>query len=230
MKNNYNVVLWDVDTQVDFMENSAHNQKGYDGKLAIADAMSIADNLRVLTNYGRENSLPIFGSVDWHSSQSGEFPREWENADFVNTFPPHCIAGSYGAEKISATNPVNPFFVNYGGELDSKSLVEKIKKHSGDVFFRKDAFDVFSSQGNPYAKSVVEQLGIKKAIVYGVALEVCNNYAVNGLRDLGVEVYAVEDAMKAINENSRAQILDAWRSNGVKVVKLEDVLNSVWLR
>lgn len=221
--NDYKIVGWDVDTQRDFMENGK-NPIRYTGKLAIEGAMDIEDNLAELQLFLRQKQIPIMGSVDWHSKDADEFPKLGEEPDFMNTFPEHCVRDTYGAEKIDATRPENPMYIGHDTNFDLKEMLRRVKLYDGEVYFQKDRFDVFDENGNHYAKPIVEGLGIEKALVYGVALEVCNNFAVKGLRDLGIDVYAVEDCMKAINEEVRPQILNEWEKLGAKVVKLEQVL------
>lgn len=223
--NNYKIIGWDVDTQRDFMECKNDNVINYEGKLKIENAMEIAPNLKKLTRYLRQNNLPIMGSIDWHPKDAEEFPKIGDDPDYQNTFPAHCIKNTYGAEKIDATRPINPFYVDYDWKYNTEKLIEKIKDYDGEIIFKKDRFDVFDKQGNPYTKEILKELGVEKAIVYGVALEVCNNYAVNGLRDLGIEVYAVKDAMKAIDENNRENILESWKNAGAKIITLENILN-----
>ena len=219
--NDYRIVGWDVDTQRDFMEGIVDNAVNYEGRLKISDAMSIVPQLDMITTYLRKQNIPIMGSVDWHNDDSVEFSQ---TPDFVNTFPAHCIGDHYGAEKIDVARPVNPIYIDWETEQNYDAILKNIVHHDGEVFFRKDRFDVFDIQGNPYASDVVKDLGVEKAIVYGVALEVCNDAAFGGLVNRGVEVYAVEDAMKAINEEVRSDVLGRWKSMGVNVVKLEDVI------
>jgi nicotinamidase/pyrazinamidase len=224
MNNRYKIVGWDVDTQRDFMEGAKDNPVFYEGKLKIDDAMDIASNLEKITNCLWERNVPILGSVDWHSKDAYEFPKEGTEPDFANTFPEHCVQDTYGAEKIDATRPVDPLWIDYAKGLNVDGLISQIVRHNGEVFFRKDRFDVFDENGNPYAKQIVKELGVEKAILYGVALEVCDDFAVMGLRNLGVEVYAVSDAMRALDESVRPQILEKWEKAGAKIVKLDDVL------
>ena len=220
----FHIVGWDVDTQRDFMENGK-NPLNYVGKLAIKDAMLIAPKLEELTTYLRKAKVPLLGSRDWHNNSSAEFS---ENPNFQTTFPEHCVANTYGAESIDATKPVNPLNVDWDYEYSVPLLVDNIRNHQGEILFRKDAFNVFQNDeegiGNPYAARVLQALDVKKAIVYGVALEVCDDFAVKGLQDLGIQVYAVEDCMKAINEEVRPQILKKWEEAGAKIVRLEEVL------
>lgn len=212
----YKILGWDVDTQRDFMEEG--------GKLAIAGAMDIAPKLGELTQYLRNKNIPIFGSVDWHPKDAYEFPKNGEEPDFANTFPEHCVKNTYGSQKIDATAPLNPLYIDYEKGNDANKLAGLIREHDGEVIFRKDRFDVFDPNGNPYAKDVLKNLGVEKALVYGVALEVCNNFAVRGLLDQGIEVYAIEDAMRAINEDVRPAILGEWKRAGAKIINLENVL------
>ena len=65
---------------------------------------------------------------------------------------------------------------------------------------------------------------MKSEIVYGVALEVFNDYAIKGLSERGIQVYAVTDAMRAINEDNRQRILDDWESKGAKLIKSEQLV------
>lgn len=224
LEQRFEVVGWDVDTQRDFMEDGSQGM-GYVGHLAIQDAMSIEQNLKVLTKWLRDQDIQIMGSVDWHNSDSKEFPKKGEEPDFVKTFPPHCIKESYGAEKIDATKPINPLYIDHDEPNHPNYIVNQAILHPGEIYFRKDHFDVFDEEGNEHTGKVLEKLGVKKAIVYGVALEVCNNYAVNGLLERGVEVYAVRDAMRAINEDVREEILEQWSKKGAKIISIDELVS-----
>lgn len=233
--NKFEVIGFDVDTQRDFMETREDNPIFYQGKLKIDNAMSIAPSLERLTNCLVELQIPIFGSVDWHDDNAKEFG---ENPDFFKKFPSHCVKGTYGSEKINATRPLDPLWVDYDFSYDVDKLVGQIRKHSGEVFFRKDNFDVFKQScdvdqgvGNPYASCVLEKLGVKKAVVYGVATDVCVNYAVKGLRGLGIEVYAVRDCMAGLNFEEIEQKMKEWQTgdNPAKIVSLDEIVGGKYL-
>ena len=224
-QNKYEMVAWDVDTQRDFMEGIEVN--GYAGKLALPNAMEIENNLSILTKYLREKNIAILGSVDWHNKDAKEFA---ENPDFMRTFPQHCVKNTYGAQNIDATKKLNPMYIDWDRIEGLNGLIEKVRKHDGETIFRKDDFDVFRVDrdgiGNPYARAVVKELGIKKAFVYGVATDVCVDYAVEGLRRLGVEVYAIKDCMRGINEENIKAKINNWQQgiNPAKIVRLEEIL------
>lgn len=217
MINKYDTIGWKVDLQEDFMNEER-------GKLAIQNAMSIVKNIEETENILRQYKIPILGSMDWHHNNSSEFPKKEESPDFKQTFPEHCIANTYGAQFIKEAQPKNPMYIDWNREYNLDELTNQIMKHEGDVIFRKDAFDVFSEKGNKHTGKILEKLNVKSAIVYGVALEVCNDYAIKGLSERGIQVYAVTDAMKAINEDNRQRILDDWESKGAKLIKSEQLL------
>ncbi len=58
-----------------------------------------------------------------------------------------------------------------------------------------------------------------RVVVYGVALEVCDRYAVEGMLalDAGFDIVVVEDAVAALDAARGAELLDDWRRRGVRV-------------
>lgn len=220
IKQNYNTIGWPVDMQKDFMEDGT---RGYIGTLAITNAMKIAKKISFVKRTLRMYTIPEIGSMDWHDEDSKEFPKKGDAPDFVNTYNKHCVKETEGAKFIKEAEPQNPLYINHDQTYNLETLITNIKEHEGEIIFRKDKFDVFHKEGNPYTEAVVKQLRIKKAIVYGVALEVCNNYAVKGLLKQNIEVYAVVDAMKAIDETKRNGVLNDWKSKGVHIIRTKDL-------
>lgn len=216
VNNKYETIGWKVDLQEDFMNDGSRNN--YQGKLAISGALDISSTVAKIERTLRMYGFPILGSMDWHNQDSEEFPKNGYSADFKETFPEHCIAGTYGAEFIEEARLRNPLFVDWNKEYDLGDLTNKALHHDGEIIFRKDAFDVFSPKGNKYAKPLVKELNIKTAFIYGVALEVCNDFAVKGLLNEGIRVFAVTDAMKAIDETVRTNVLNSWEKQGATLV------------
>src|SRR4029453_11397349 len=89
-----------------------------------------------------------------------------------------------------------------------------VAAHRGEIVFRKQRFDVFS---NPNTERVVAALAPDEIVVYGVAQDVCNRYAIEGLLKRGYRVTAVRDAMKPIREDLGARLLEEWQDRGVKL-------------
>lgn len=203
------LIFWDVDTQYDFMMEL--------GNLYVPDAESIIPNLEKLTQYARTHSIPILGSVDEHTEENTEISAE---PDFQDTFPPHCIKGTLGQEKIDATKPRNPLWIE-SQQYDGTELSRLVKEHDGEIIFTKQKFDVFS---NPNVNAVLDIVKPENIVVYGVALDVCNAYAIEGfLKRGGYKISLVEDATKPINPEKGKELIEKWKSEGVQILTTEEV-------
>ena len=194
------IVFVDVDTQVDFMLPS--------GNLYVPGAESIIPNLERLMTFAREHGVPVVSSVDAHSAGDPEFGE----------FPPHCVKGTRGQEKIPQTLL-----------LRQKVLPnEKQRLPDGEVFSRwqqwiveKQKFDVFT---NVNAASLFERLAAGQTIVFGVATEYCVRAAVLGLLRLGCPVWLVVDAIRAIDLSAGEAALREMQEAGAKLVTTQEVV------
>ncbi|MFN2400040.1 MAG: cysteine hydrolase family protein [Gemmatimonadaceae bacterium] len=203
-------IFWDVDTQHDFMD--------VDGKLYIPDAESIKPNLKRLTDFAHERGLRIVASADDHEPGHGELST---TPDFQETFPEHCMRGTPGARKIPETALSSPLIIE-PAPTPVAELARMLHVNVRDVLIRKHWFDVFS---NPNTSAVLDALAPEEIVVYGVATDVCNQYAIEGfLRRGNVRVLAVTDAMKPINTQRADAILASWQGRGVKLVSTDSVL------
>ena len=90
-------ILWDVDTQVDFMLP--------DGKLYVPGAEGTIAAMRRLVEGARAAGLVHVASADDHELTDPEISAE---PDFLNTYPPHCLRGTRGAQKIPETEQADP--------------------------------------------------------------------------------------------------------------------------
>lgn len=178
-------IFWNVDTQYDFMRND----ESYKGKLAIPGARAIEGNLIRLTKLAEENRIIVVNTADWHKANSLELS---DKPDFVNTFPPHCLQHTKGAEFVLATNPNDPYRIGWEeGTLDLEEIEQK-----RNIIIYKDKFDVFV--GNPKTEQIVQAINPDRAVVYGVATNVCVDCAVRGLLERKVQVYVPTDAIKEL--------------------------------
>lgn len=205
-------VFWDVDTQVDFMRP--------DGKLYVGGAEIIADNLAALTDFAHRVGIRIMASSDNHDPTDDELS---ESPDFTDTFPPHCLRGTEGQGRIPQTTLRDVLVVD--PEDAVTDVVRRVAGHDGDILFHKRYFDVFT---NPSVGPVVEALAIDEVVLYGVALDVCNRYAVEGLlsRYPDVAITVVTDAVRAINEDGRDALLADWQRRGVALASTDEVVGT----
>ena len=91
------------------------------------------------------------------------------------------MKGTPGQEKIEATKPLHPLWIE-SRKYDETELERLVKEHDGEIIFKKQKFDVFS---NPNVNAVLDIIkpGLTKGeqmVVYGVALDVCNAYDIEG--------------------------------------------------
>ena len=204
------LVFWDVDTQVDFM--LPH------GKLYVDGAETLAPNLARLTRHAHENGIRILASSDNHDPGDREISG---HPDFNTTFPPHCLRGTPGQARIPETSLHNPLTVE--PEDAPADVLSRLRRHAGDVLFHKHYFDVFT---NPNVVPVLKALQVTDVILYGVALDVCDRHAVEGLlaHFPGTALTVVTDAVRALDESSRCALFENWQAQGVMLQRTADLV------
>ena len=195
-----NVVFWDVDTQIDFMEPT--------GKLYVSGAEEIKDNLAYLTEMGAVWGR-LSGSVDAHTANDEEF-KEW---------PEHCVYGTPGQHKIPESTVEGTLFVP-SIKLSYEQLSEVVA-YSGQVIFEKQDTNVRS---NPNVKPYMDLIKPTIIVIYGVVTEICVNLAVDCFsRELGYGTAVVVDAIKKIDSSKAESCKAEWEALGVKMLRTRDV-------
>jgi nicotinamidase/pyrazinamidase len=204
------LVLWDVDTQVDFM--LPH------GKLYVPGADETAPAMKRLVGAGRAAGVVHVASADDHELTDPEISDE---PDFTNTFPPHCLRGTRGAEKIPETQQQDPLplaLLPY-----PPGLVPGLIKGHREILLLKKNFDVFT---NPNTQAVLDALDPEEIVVFGVATDVCDNAAILGFLQRGRRVRFVEDAARGLDEPRTRACLAAWREGGVEFTTVDEVIKT----
>ena len=203
-------ILWDVDTQVDFMLPQ--------GKLYVPGAEETAPAMKRLVDAARAAGIPHVASADDHELTDPEIADE---PDFTNTFPPHCLRGTRGAEKIRETEQDDPLplaLIPYPPGL-MPGLIEGRR----EIVFLKKNFDVFT---NPNTQAALDALDPDEIVVFGVATDICDNAAILGFLQRGRHVRFVEDAARGLDEERTLACMADWRSRGVEIATTDDVVNS----
>ncbi|MHA1116186.1 MAG: cysteine hydrolase family protein [Candidatus Heimdallarchaeaceae archaeon] len=217
-KEKVTTIFWDVDTQRDFIEPN--------GKLYVKNAELIKPNLEKLTQYARMAGIRILGSVDWHVIGDEEIVEKPEDADFEKHYPPHCLKGDPGSEKIMETRSDTAIFVDYIPYNEER--INEIINSNAPIYFRKKEFDVFT---NPNVLPILNKINPSKIVIYGVAADVCVKYAIDGLAMRGnAEIYLVIDAIEGINELETKRLVHAWQVVGVIPITTEQVLKGNWIK
>src|SRR5687767_6803074 len=205
------LIFWDVDTQYDFMKA--------DGKLYVPDAEQLIPNLKRLTDYAHAHGIRIIASADDHVPGHRELS---DSPDWSNTFPLHCMRGTSGQRKIAETTLQDPLVIEPEPQ-EIAALTARVRSHRGDILFHKHWFDVFT---NPNVEIVIDALAPTDIVLYGVALDVCDKYAIEGLlqRRPQIRLHAVTDAMKPIHQDAAERLLRDWASRGVRLIRTDDVV------
>ena len=206
-------ILWDVDTQVDFMLP--------EGKLYVPGAEETAPAMRGLVEAARGAGIPHVASADDHELTDPEIVAPGD-ADFSNTFPPHCLRGTRGAEKVDETEQEDP--LPLGLVPFPPGLIPGLIDGRREFLLLKKNFNVFT---NPNAEPLLEALDPDEVIVFGVATDVCDDAAILGLLQRGRRVTFVEDAARGLDEQRVAACTNVWRRRGVAFTTSDAVAGSL---
>ncbi len=193
-------VLWDVDTQVDFMYPH--------GKLYVPGAEHTIPAMQRLVDAARASGIVHVASADDHELTDAEIADE---PDFRNTYPPHCLRGTRGALKIPETEQEDPVPITL--ELLPERYLE-----GREFLILTKTFDVFT---NPNTDVLLDRLDPDEVVLFGVATDVCDDAAIRGFLARGRKVTFVEDAARGLDEERAAICTAFWRENGVEFTTSE---------
>lgn len=198
-------VLWDVDTQADFVQE--------DGKLPVPGALAAVPAMARLVEAARDQGIPHVASADDHELTDDEIS---DRPDYLATYPPHCLRGTRGAAKIAETAQLDPVPLGLT-DVPDRWLV------GTEFLLLKKHFDVFT---NPNADRLLNLLDPEEVIVFGVATDVCDDAAIRGLLARGRSVVFVEEASRGLDEERTAACLAAWHQAGVRFTTVTEVTTS----
>ena len=201
-------VLWDVDTQVDFMLP--------EGKLYVPGAEETREAMARLVEGARAAGIVHIASADDHELTDPEISGD---PDFETTYPPHCLRGTPGAQKIPETTQVDP--LPLGSTPYPIGLLRGLVSGRREILLLKKSYSVFV---NPSADPVLEILDPEEIAVFGVATDVCDHAAIMGMLDRGLRVAFVQDAARGLSEARVEQCVEAWRERGVRFTTTDELL------
>jgi nicotinamidase/pyrazinamidase len=203
-------VLWDVDTQVDFMLP--------EGKLYVPGAEETIPSMERLVAAAREAGVVHVASADDHELTDPEISDE---PDFSNTYPPHCLRGTRGAARIDATEQADPLPLSLTPY--PPGLLPGLVDGRRELLLLKKNFNVFT---NPNTDPLLDALDPEEIVVFGVATDVCDDAAIRGFLLRGRNVRFVEDAARALDPEREATCTAFWRERGVSFTTVDEVVGS----
>ncbi len=201
-------LFWDVDTQFDFMKP--------EGRLYVPGAEEIIETVNETRRWALDNGYSMIADIDWHSPDDPEIS---DAPDFKETFPPHCMAGHPGSERVGYLGhiPIDYIETNRADIADLRELIEREPFH---IVIRKNSLDVFE---NPNTDTLVDLIEPEKVIVFGVALDFCVSYVLQGLaRYESIEICLLKDATKGLGSRPDLDIFDELQHSGINVIALDD--------
>lgn len=197
-----NLLFWDVDTQVDFMDP--------EGKLYVPGAEKIIANIQRLTSFAAEHGIPIVTSVDAHLETDPEF----------RDYPPHCLVGTPGQRKVVGTL-LSGNYVVPNRKIELPADLGSYRQ----IIIEKQATDVFT---NPNVEELLRRLGRDREIIlYGVVTEICVEQAARGLSRRGYRVHLVRDAIRHLDAAKSSATLAEVERRGGRLLTTDEVLTGV---
>ncbi len=194
------VVLWEVDTQADFMLPG--------GKLYVPGAEQLLPNIRKLTDAARQGHVFLVSHGCFHAQDDLEF----------QTFPPHCIKGTAGAEFVPEALTERVHTVTNEA---TAILPHDLSEHH-QILLEKQTLDIFESQ---HAGNLVERLHPHaEFVVFGVVTEYCVRFAAKGLLERGRRVSVVQDAIETLKAEDGRQTVAELRGLGAKFITTDQAL------
>ena len=200
-----------VDLQNDFVPGGALPVPDGDAVIPIANKVQHAFDLIVATQ-------------DWHPRDHGSFASNHRGklpGDVVNLnglrqvlWPNHCVQNTRGAEFVPG--------------LDM-SRVKRIFRKGTDPWI--DSYSGFFDNGhrkdtglNRYLKSQ----GVHEVYIMGLATDYCVKFTAMDARQLGFDVYLIEDGCRGINlkREDSDETIEHLRRIGVEIVRSSRVLSS----
>lgn len=204
------VLLWDVDTQVDFVHA--------DGKLPVPAAENAVPAMARLVRWAEEHGITHLATADDHELTDPEISDE---PDFEHTFPPHCLRGTPGSAKIPETVQRDPLPISLTPYPPGH--IPDLIRDRRELLVLKKTYSAFS---NPNLDPLLDALDPNEVLVFGVATDVCNHAAIMGLLARGRKVAFVEDASRGLSEERVAASLRQWRAAGVRFTTTDEVTGS----
>jgi nicotinamidase/pyrazinamidase len=205
------LVLWDVDTQVDFMLPQ--------GKLYVPGAEQTAPAMQRLVEAARAAGIVHVASADDHELTDPEISDE---PDFTNTYPPHCLRGTHGATKIPETEQQDPLPLSLTPY--PPGLLPGLIEGRRELLLLKKNFNVFT---NPNTDPLLDALDPDEIVVFGVATDVCDDAAIRGFLLRGRRVRFVEDAARGLDEARVGAATAFWREAGVGFATADAVVDEL---
>lgn len=185
--------LFIVDVQNDFTERGALGVEGGD---AVAERIS-----RHLEAHADDYAV-VVASRDWHHGDDDNGGHFSATPDFVDTWPVHCVGGTYGAD--------------YDEVFDTARVTHHLKKGQG-----KPAYSLFEgvSDDGQTAAGILEEHGIRHIDLVGIATDYCVRASALDAIAAGRSVRVLTDLIAGVHPTSSAAALAEIETAGAELTR-----------
>ena len=180
-----------IDVQNDFTEGGA---LGVDGGAAVAGRIT-----QYLKAHEDEYDV-VFASRDWHDDGHDNGGHFADEPDFVDTWPPHCVAGTPGAQ--------------YHPALDVNRVDVHVLKGQGIPAY--SIFEGRTHDGRDFPE-VLGSHGVSEIDVVGIATDYCVLASALDAHESGRRVRVLTDLVAGVAPDSSAAALERLAAAGVTV-------------
>jgi len=166
----------------------------------------------------------VVATRDWHPPDHGSFASNHPGRKVGETilldgleqvlWPPHCVQGTRGAA--------------FSPELDTSRFAAVFKK---GVDPRVDSYSAFFDNAHRRSTGLAEYLeerGIRKVAICGLATDYCVLYSVRDARRLGLDTWVIRDACRGIDlqpgDSERA--FAEMEERGARLVESSEILGA----
>ena len=183
-----------VDVQNDFCEG---------GSLPVTGGAAVAAGVSLALEKGGDRWDHVVATKDWHIDPGAHFS---EHPDYLDTWPPHCVVGSAGADfhPELATDRIEAVF------------------HKGEHRAAYSGFEGHTEQGETMAAWLRER-GVTEVELVGIATDHCVRATALDAKAAGFATTVLLDLTAGVAEGTTAAALEEFRTasiatNGTPVV------------
>jgi nicotinamidase/pyrazinamidase len=147
---------------------------------------------------------PVYASRDWHPPDTSHF------REFGGPWPPHCIAGTPGADLHPALRlPPDAVLVSTGQGRDD------------------DGYSAFegTTKGGARLDEDLWKRGIEELYVGGLATDYCVRATVLDARRAGFRVTVITDAIAGIGEDTTRRALEEMKEAGARLAASSSIVS-----
>ncbi|MDT5254237.1 MAG: nicotinamidase/pyrazinamidase [Mycobacterium sp.] len=178
-----------VDVQNDFCEG---------GSLAVTGGAALAGAISDYLTAGTAGYRHVVATQDFHIDPGDHFS---DHPDYISSWPPHCRAGSTGAE--------------FHPDLDSGRFEAVFRKGAYDAGY--SGFSGFDDSGTPLA-DWLRQRDVDGVDVVGIATDHCVRRTAQDAASEGLATRVLVDLTAGVGQESTAAAIKALRAAGVAIV------------